>query len=290
MRILPYLLLLISVEPAAAGGGDAPLRIGIPETFFHDMSKALIRESTDPFADVLRETTGLRGEPVTDGDPFTVAQNLEAGKFQLGVLHGFEYAWIRDKHPDLVPLMIAVRTGQDQRAYLVVRKDDPAAAFAALKGKDLSVPKRTKAHCRLYVERMCQREGARGIEDFFGRIVRSPDIESALDDLARGKGPAVLIDAGGLDFYKDLRPGVFARLKVLAQSDTFPPLVLAYKKGALSDATLTRIREGLPAAAKTGSGRDMMKLWRITAFEPVPPDFGKTLAASLKAYPAPEKK
>ncbi len=70
-------------------------------------------------------------------------------------------------------------------------------------------------------------------------------MESALDDVVRGKYPAALVDTSGLEFYKDLKPGVFARLKVLVQSEVFPPVVIVYHKGALNDATLARIRNGL---------------------------------------------
>ncbi len=160
-RILAACALCLFTVPPPLSAGDTPLRIGIPETFFHDMSAALIRESTDPFADVLREASGLRGEAVNGSVPLAVARQLSEDRLQLAVLHSFEYAWVRQEYPELQPLMIAVRSGQDKRTYILVRKDNTAAGFTDLKGKDLALPKRTKAHCRLYVERLCQGAGAR---------------------------------------------------------------------------------------------------------------------------------
>ncbi len=107
--------------------------------------------------------------------------------------------------------------------------------------------------------------------------------------MARGKFPAVVVDTNGLAFYKDLKPGVFARFKVLVQSEPIPPLVIAYHKGALSDTTLARIRNGLRAADKTEVGRDLMKTWHIRSFAAVPADFAQAMAENLKRYPPPAK-
>lgn len=81
-----------------------------------------------------------------------------------------------------------------------------------------------------------------------------------------------------------------ARLHVLMQSEPFLPLVIAYHKGAVPEATLTRIRDGLPAAGKTETGRDMMKTWHISTFAAVPDDFAQAMAAGLKRYPPPKEK
>jgi hypothetical protein len=34
----------------------------------------------------------------------------------------------------------------------------------------------------------------------------------------------------------------------------------------------------------------MMKMWKITSFEPVPATYGQALADCIKSYPAPEAK
>jgi ABC-type phosphate/phosphonate transport system substrate-binding protein len=291
IRLLPKLLLLaLASLPSALVAGDDPLRIGIPDTFYHDMSPALIRQVTDPFADVLRETTGLKGEPVTGGTPMAVAAKLHDGKLQMAVLHAFEFAWARAKYADLEPMMLAARTTKDYRACVLVRKEGGPASFADLKGKELAVPKRTKEGCRRFIAELCKANGVRQPSEYFSQIVHPTDLETGLDNLARGKYPAVLVDSGGQDFYKDLKPGVFARFKVLVQSEPFAPLVVVYYKGALPDATLTRIRNGLRAAAKTETGRDMMKTWHIGSFDAVPADFAQTVAATLKRYPPPAEK
>jgi phosphonate transport system substrate-binding protein len=288
LAILPLILLVATADrpPAArAGGGGAPLKIGIARTFFADMTPPLIKAATEPFAELMQKNTDLTGEMVTDDPPAAIARGLDAKKLQLGVLHGFEFAWLHPEHPELKALMIAAHDKQEVRAYIVVRKDSPAKSFADLKGKRFAVPKRSPEHCRYFAASLCRRAGASDLKDYFGTVAQAANVETALDDVVRGKYDATVTDTAGLAFYQDLKPGVAARLRKLEQSEVFPPLVIAYRPGFLSDATLRSIREGLQTAGQTELGRDMMRMWKITAFEPAPPDFEQTLRRSLKAFP-----
>ena len=135
-----------------ASAGSASLKVGMPQNFFPDMSAGLIETVTEPFVTIMHDTAGLSGKLVVGGDPFTVAQQLSGKQVQLGVFHGFEFAWIQKKHPELHPLMVAGNAKQPLRAFVLVAKDSPANTFADLKGKDLAVPKRTRQHCRYFVE------------------------------------------------------------------------------------------------------------------------------------------
>jgi hypothetical protein len=197
---------------------------------------------------------------------------------------------VQQKYPELKAFMVAVHAQYQVEAFVMVPATSPAVSFAGLRGKDLSVPRRTKEHCRAFIERQCQGGGTCGSKDFFGHIVSSPNVETALDDLWAGKLDAAVIDSIGLDFYRELKPGRFNKLKVLAHSEAFPPAVIAYRQGTLSEATLTKIRDGLCSAHKTPIGEEMMKMWGITSFEPAPATYGQALAECLKRYPLPETK
>jgi ABC-type phosphate/phosphonate transport system substrate-binding protein len=256
----------------------------MPQNFFPDMSAALIETVTEPFVTIMHDTAGLSGKLVVGGDPFAVAQQLSAKDLQLGVFHGYEFAWIQKKHPELLPLMVAVNAQQPLRAFVLVPKDSAAKAFADLKGKDLAVPKRTKQHCRYFIERLSRGAGAGDAKGFFGKVAFGASVETALNELAAGKIQAAVVDALGLEFYKDLSPGRFAKLRVLTQSEVFPPLVIAYCQGGLDDATLGKVRAGLRAAPKSEAGRGMLTTWSLTSFDPVPANFAETLAASLKTF------
>jgi ABC-type phosphate/phosphonate transport system substrate-binding protein len=206
------------------------------------------------------------------------------------VFHGFEYAWLQPEFPELRPLMIAVNKQHAPRVYLLTHKDSPARTFADLKGKTLAESKRTPEQCRYFLASECRRSGAAGPKEFFGKIVVPPNLETALDELVQRRCDATVTDTAGLEFYKDLKPGAAARLRVAAQSAPLPPLVIAYRTGNVPDATLARVRTGLNAAEKTDKGRAMLRMWKITSFEPVPADFVEVLAQSRKTFPRLEVK
>ena len=287
MRSLRVLVCCL-LAPALAGfasAGDPPLKIAMPRTLFHDSSDLLVKSFTEPFAELMKETSGLTGDLQRGGTATEAADKLAKGEVQLAVLHGFEFAWASQKHPELRPVMIAVNAAHEPRAHLLVNGDHPAKSFADLKGAELAVPKRTSETVRHWAELMAREAGAEGTEPFFKQVVRPDNVEGALDDLRRGKFAAALVDAPGLAFYKDLKPGVFTRLRVLGSSEVFPPIVIAYKQGGLSDATLEKVREALRSATTSAKGRDMLKTWKLTAFEPVPPNFEQRLALSRKTFP-----
>jgi hypothetical protein len=74
---------------------------------------------------------------------------------------------------------------------------------------------------------------------------------------------------------------------VIERSEVFPASVVAYRDGALELATLRRFREGLVNASQTPMGRQLLTLWKLTSFEPVPDDYAQTLANILRSYPPP---
>ena len=274
------------VRDCEAGTGAESLRVAVGDSYFHDMSMGLIKNVTEPFGDVMRETSGLKGDMVTGGDTFAVAAQLNDNKVQLAVFHGLEYAWAKQKFADLRPLMIAIKE-LPIRAYVIARKESNLGAFGDLKGKDIAIPKRTKEHCRYFLDQEARKAGLKTPKAYFGRTVTGLTVEGAFDELAAGKVHAVLTDENGLEFYKDLKPGVFARFKPVAKSDLFPPDVIAYRKGKLDAKTQTRIRDGLLSAEKTDSGKEMMKTWSIVSFQPVPKDFDQVMDESLKKFPPP---
>jgi len=86
-----------------------------------------------------------------------------------------------------------------------------------------------------------------------------------------------------------LQPSAFKAIKILEQSEDFPPAVVAYRKGMLSDADAERVRAGLSSAAKTASGKMLMAMWNLKGFTEPDKDYDTSLAACLKSYPVPAK-
>ena len=101
----------------------------------------------------MKSQTGLDGEVVMEADGLHIARQLDAGKLQLGVLLGHEFAWAKDKYPDLEPLVCTVPRPREIQAFILVRWDCKATTLGDLKGTKLALAKASRDHARLYLER-----------------------------------------------------------------------------------------------------------------------------------------
>lgn len=263
------------------------VRIGMVQTLFTDVPPALVNFLVPPFSSLMKDFTGLNGKILTGGNPFDVAQKLAVDQLDLAVFHGVEFGWAQQKYPELRPLMIAINRTRHLQAHLVVRADDPAEKYADLKGKVLGIPFRAKEHCRMFVDKNCVGCAMCDPKSFFGQIVKPAHNEAALDDVVNGKIGAAVVDNVSLAAYADIKPGCYKRLRVLKDSEVFPAGVVAYRQGALSEEMLNKFRAGMISANKSERGRDLMTLWKISAFESVPEDYQQVLTDIIRAYPAP---
>jgi ABC-type phosphate/phosphonate transport system substrate-binding protein len=284
----------LALLEAAAPGQQAqappsPLKIGLVHSLFREVPPALVQVVTPPFQNFLRDQTGMEGEVQVIDDPQDLGKRLNDNQLQLGVFYGFEFAWAQQKYPDLKPLVVAVNRQHTLRAFVVVRNDNLATELVDIKGKTLSVPRRSREYSLLFLNRELSKLGAEQ-KDFFAAVTQHSNSEEALDDILRDKVQAALVDALALTSYEQVKPGCFARLKVLKQSEAFPPGVVAYRQGALDNATLARFRDGMLTANQSARGRDLMGLLKLSAFENVPADLDQALGHILKVYPAPEAK
>jgi ABC-type phosphate/phosphonate transport system substrate-binding protein len=233
--------------------------------------------------DFIKSETGLTNEIVRQKDWRELADRLTKRQLELGVFLGYEFAWAQEKAPGLKPLAVAVNVYRYPTVHVVTRRDDPAKDFAGLQGHSLAIPGST-GFVRLFVDRQSQAQG-KATTAFFSQVTTPENAEDALDDLVDGKVQAVAADRGALEAYKRRKPGRFNQLKQVAQSQPFPPALVAYQEGALDDATLQRFRNGLLRASQSDRGQTLLTLFKLTGFEAVPPDLGRVLAESRKAYP-----
>jgi len=263
------------------------VRIGLVSTMFKDVPDQLVAASMEPFRALMEAQTGLAGDVFPGGDADQLARQLNENKIQLAVFHGIEFAWVRQKFPELRPLVIVINQHRHLRAHVFVRQDNPADDLGKLKGQTLAVPRRSREHCHLFLARACQKLGLEP-EKFFGKIVTPGNFEDALDDVVDGVTQAVMVDGVSLECYKRRNPGRFAKLKELQRSEVFPAAVVAYHEGAIDPATLRRFRDGMINANQSAYGRQLLMLWKLTAFENIPADYDKLLTQAAKTYPAPK--
>lgn len=280
--LLLYSALLVVVTGSARS--QAPpdsLVIGIVPSLMDDLTPGQRKFTTDEFPAMVKDFTGMNGKLVPGKSPMDVASQLQRGDCQFAVFQGIELAWAQAKHPSLKPLLQAVYHTPWQHAVLVTKKDGPAAKWADLKGKIVTIANPSNASIRLFVHK---HTGGAG---FFGKIVPPANPEAALDAILLDKVQAAVVDRVALDIYKEVNPGRFNRLKVVAESEPFPPGVIAYEPAKVSPAMVARFRDGMLKANSSNRGREVMGSFRITAFEPIPGAYAASLDAIRKLYPAP---
>lgn len=260
--------------------------IGMVGTLFPSTPEKLLAAILDSFGALMESQTGVPGRIVAVGDPVELGQMLVDDKVKLGVFHGVEFGWAKQKFPSLCPLMIAVNQERLLEAMVVVRDDKAGKNIHDVKGKSLAISKNMRHHCRLFIERRCQELG-KDPTAFFGDINTLPNSEKALDDLIDGKVDCTLVDSLSMKCYQRLKPVRFAKLKTIERSPIFPTAVVAYHPGHLDDATLQKFRKGMLNANNTMQGRHMMTLFRLTGFEAIPSDYDQTISNILRVYPTP---
>ena len=286
IRVLTVLAAALACGGTAAAAEPAEsIQIGMLQGMFRDVQPAVVQAMSKPLRDLIRKQTGLTGEVEICTDANALAEKMTAKRLHLGVYHGFEFAWLRQANPDLVPLVITIPPARKLQACLVVRNDSKATAVADLKDETVLVPRGTKAHCFLYLESVRAGLPATTAKPQAKSTLTS---EEALDAVINGDSAAALLDASAILGYKNLQPGAFQHLRVLCESPTFPPTVLAYTKGTLSDATVQKVQKLLTGANQNAAGRPLLMMWNVNGFETIPADYEDHLTRIAKEFPAPK--
>jgi ABC-type phosphate/phosphonate transport system substrate-binding protein len=264
--------------------GDT-VKIGLVRSLFSDMPETAMRASLQPFGIVMKAQTGVNGEIVPGGDAQDLGRLIAEGKIHLGVFHGIEYAWAHMRYPEIRPLVVAVNHHRHLRAHLVVNREF-TAKLGDLRGTTLAVPKKSREHCMLFLEHRCRICGY-SPPSYFAKTTNPANAVDALDDVVDGIAQVTVVDAVALNWFEQQKPGRFAKLRILQTSEPFPCGAIVYRPGIIDEATLEKFRSGMINANKTILGRELLTLWHLSGFEPVPPDYEQTLAEIVKVYPPP---
>jgi ABC-type phosphate/phosphonate transport system substrate-binding protein len=264
------------------------IKIGLVSSLFPDTPQSLIQLLTKPLKTLMESQTGMSGTLIVGGDAASLAKQLKDDEFQLAVFHGVEFAWVRQKYPNLKPLVIAVKGQRILHAHLLVNQNSKITSFADLKGKTVAFPRKSREHCQVFLERRCQGCG-QCYKQFFGKVTTPSDSEDGIDDVVDGVVEAAIIDSVALDRYQGDKPERFARLKSVVKSEPFPAAVLAYNPGVLSEDALKRFHDGLLNANKNPKGKQLLSFCRINCFEDIPENYDEMLTNIAKAYPPPSR-
>jgi ABC-type phosphate/phosphonate transport system substrate-binding protein len=280
----PVAIWLLCGTAALAQGSGKFLRIGTSGHLALDESGTKQEAALDTLKSFIQSETGFNNEILRQHDWRELAEKMKAGRLDLGVFEGYEFAWARADFPELQPLAVTVNVHVYRVAYLVTRKGGKAADFAGLAGQSVAFPATGQSYLRLFVERLCRQQG-KDLDQFFSQTVRPENVEDALDDVVDGKVGAAAVDRVGLEAFKRRKPGRFARLKDVAHSQPLPPPLVAFYGRHLDDATLSRFRDGLLNANRKEKGQTLLTFFKLTGFQTPPKDFDNVLAETRKAYP-----
>jgi ABC-type phosphate/phosphonate transport system substrate-binding protein len=242
------------------------------------------RGREDTLRDFIKAQTGMNNTFKLVKGWRELASELSKNELQVGVFHGFEFAWAQAKYPDLKPLALAVNVYRYPTAFVVSNRDNSAKDFAGLAGQSFSIPAPSQPFLTLFVDRLCEANGKKA-KEFFSKITTPPNVEEAVDDVVDGVLKGTVVDRAGLESYKRRKPARFAKLKPLARSIPFPSAVIAVYNTNVPEATRERFRTALINANKKEKGKTMLTLAHLTGFEAIPDDFDKELAKVRKAYP-----
>ncbi|HVK08198.1 MAG TPA: PhnD/SsuA/transferrin family substrate-binding protein [Gemmataceae bacterium] len=282
--LLPALVL--ALVGADARAGDKPkLRVGIPRSIFRDIPPALLTFANQPFKDIIRTQTGFEGDVVNDAEALNIARDLDAGKVQLAVFLGHEFAWAQQKYPDLEPLLCSVPRPKEIQAFILVRHDCKAVHLGEMKGQRLVLATGTRDHARLFLEK--RQVDEMGTMTGFCSLSKTGTVHDALHKLIDNEADVTVADQAAWRYFQKLYPGAAQNLKVLAESSVFPATVIAYKKGALTDDQLGKVRDGLMTAHQSKQGGRLMGMIKVDKFDRLPDGYGDAVKACLKSYPVP---
>jgi ABC-type phosphate/phosphonate transport system substrate-binding protein len=276
----------------AAARGDEPkaqLRIGISINLTGNTGPREDKFAVKTVQSFIKDEVGMTNVIIHTKGWRDQAEMMAKGKLQVGAFQGYEYAWAEKKFTGLKPLAVAVNVNLYPTAYVVVKRDSPIKDFAGLRGGTMALPTADQPFLKLFVERRCQAASAK-MADFFSKITTSKSIEDSLDDLVDGIVTTTAVGHAELEAYKRRKPGRFRKLKEVAKSEPFPPIVVTYQEGSLDDATVQRFRAGLLGASRKERAQIMLAMSRLTGFQPVPEDFEKVLERTRKEYPPKETK
>jgi len=274
-------VLLSAGAPVAGQQKIDVLRIGTSNGLTGDKSGKKEEAALETLKDFIKEETGFKNTIEQQKTWQQLVDRMAKGELHLGAFQGFEYAWAAEKHPELKPLALAINVHRYPTAHVVVLKGSKAKKIADLKGQPFSLPSTGHGYLRLFVEREA---GTPKLDGFFGKIVAPDNFEDALDDVVDGKVQGAVADRAAVEAYKRRKPGRFNKLRELAHSPPFPPVIIAYYDNVVDKATRSKFQNGLLTASKKEKGEMMLTLFKLTGFESVPGDFGKVLTQTRKIY------
>jgi ABC-type phosphate/phosphonate transport system substrate-binding protein len=259
---------------------EDPVKVALLDSIFAGQDREKVIEQIKPFADIVKKDTG------TDAifDVMTYAQmekEFKAGKVQLVILSGLEFAWMQASSPDAKPLLVASIDAGSTRTVVVTKQGDVAKELKDLNGEKLAIPDKIP----FISSQVLKKEAGQDAEKAF-KLVKTGNVDETLEDVIDGKSRGAIVTGAGVDVFRERKGGRFdKKLKVVFQSADLPPTTVMYSDKFADKKGLEKFREALIKANDKPEGNRVLTLYKLKGFEPVPESFAKQVADASKLYP-----
>ncbi len=264
------------------------LKVAITKNFFMNLGNAVIKLVMQPFPEIVKTQTNLPGSISLSPESKHLAEQLEKGECHLAVFQSHEFLWARAKNPKLKALMLAENKSTPLKAYLIVNKESKIKVIGDLAKKEVLVPGNSRPFAEAFLKYQCCKPGV-ALNDFYSSVRKVEDAEMALDELAEGKGDAVLAEKAAWERYVKRKPNAASNLEAISESEDFIPAVIACIPENMPDGWCEIFKKGMIAANGNPKTSKLMLLVKISSFIEVPSDFEDRAAEQLKRYPVENK-
>ena len=137
---------LFAIASGFAPATDVPvapandnITVGIMSGMFKGIPQPLIKAGGQQFNTLFKKFTGLPGDVMVEDDYRKLASKVNENKIQLGVIHGYEWAWLAKQNPHLAPLVVTIPAKLPQ-ACIVVNAKNPVLPRPTSKGRTSTCP------------------------------------------------------------------------------------------------------------------------------------------------------
>lgn len=274
-----FCLIAICQCEQAAARDDAPVKVALLESVFSGQSRDKVIDQIKPFADIVQKETGTKA--VFDVMSLAQAENeFKAGKIQLVILTGLEYAWLHSQDKNAQALLVASIDPGSTRTVFLVKQDDTAKEVKDVQGATLSVPEKVPYLSQFYVNKVI----GQPLEKAF-KLARADNVDETIEAVLDSKARGAMVTAAGFEVFKERKPGRAKKLKVIHESPDFPPATVMYHTSNKDKDGLEKFKKALLNANDKPEGSRVLTLFKLKGFEVLPEGFEKQVMETAKGFP-----
>ncbi|MFT3881002.1 MAG: PhnD/SsuA/transferrin family substrate-binding protein [Gemmatales bacterium] len=218
----------------------------------------------------------------------SLAERLRQSQIHLMVCPGIEYAWMKSKFPDLLPLVVAQRNDIRMKACVVVRNESKARKISDLRNASISLPERLPQHAYLFINQKIASQGAESA-GFFQQSLLPADSNEGIESVIEEKADAILLDQDAWLGYQEQKSARSKKLRVLEESISFPTAVVLHHRETWNKLEIPLLRVALCAAHQKPLARQILNYWGVSRFVTSKTEYQQIVEDFLCEMPEPIK-